>query len=318
MTGADAAAAWLAWLGAERRAAKLTIEAYARDVNGFLAFLAGHLGETPTLAALAALREADFRAWLAARAGEGVGARTRARQLAAIRSFFRYLARRHGADNQAVRLVASPKLRRSLPRPLAVAEATEVAGGVGALQEEPAWQARDSALFTLLYGAGLRIAEALSLDLRDLPRGEALLRVTGKGSKQRIVPLLPAVSSALGTWRALHPRAHDPAAPLFIGIRGDRLNPGVAQRAMRDFRRLAGLPEHATPHKLRHAFATHLLAGGADLRAIQELLGHASLSTTQIYTSVEAGKLLETWHATHPKGQNKSPSEEEATDFIPN
>ncbi len=228
---------------------------------------------------------------------------TRARHLAAVRTFFRYLARRHGTRNPAVGLLATPRSKRPLPRPLPPSQALAVAHEIGEVADAAAIAARDAALFTLLYGCGLRIAEALALDVRDAPRPDqaGALRVTGKGAKERIVPVLPAVRQAIGGWLRLHP---DPRAdaPLFVGARGGRLNAGVAQRTMRAFRRLNGLPEHATPHALRHSFATHLLAGGADLRSIQDLLGHASLSTTQRYTQVENAQLLEVWRRAHPRG----------------
>lgn len=299
MTAAEAAESWLAWLAAERRAAPLTVRAYAGDVHGFLAFLATHLGGTPTRESLAALTEADFRAWLAALAATGHTPRSRARQLAAIRGFFRHLARRHGLDNPAPRLLTAPRLRPGLPRPLSRPDTRTLLAAPG---PDAATEARDAALFTLLYGCGLRIAEALALDIADLPRA-GTLRVTGKGGKQRLVPTLPAVEAALAAWLRHHSAADDPRSPLFLGARGGRLAAGVAQRRMRDLRRETGLPEHATPHKLRHAFATHLLAGGADLRAIQELLGHASLSTTQVYTAVDSARLLEVWRNAHPRGR---------------
>jgi integrase/recombinase XerC len=300
---ADAArAAFLDWLARERQASPLTVAAYARDTAAFLGFLAGHLGGEPDLAALGALRPADFRAWLAAQAQAGAGNATRARHLAAVRSFFRYLARRHGIANAAPGLLATPRARRPLPRALAPAQALAAARQEGTAEDDAAMAARDVALFTLLYGCGLRIAEALALDVRDapLPGRDDGLRVTGKGSKQRIVPVLPAAREAIAAWLARRPGAR-PDAPLFVGARGARLDPAVAQRALRDYRRLAGLPEHATPHALRHSFATHLLAGGADLRAIQELLGHASLSTTQRYTSVDTARLMAVWRASHPR-----------------
>jgi integrase/recombinase XerC len=302
MTADDAAAAFLHYLAAERRASPLTVEAYGRDLRFFVAFLGRHLGGAPSLADLAALREADLRAWLAAEAGEGRGNRTRARHLSAVRSFFRFLSRRHGVDNPAAKLLGSPKVAPPLPKALAAADARAVAADIGEATGSAFTQARDVALFTLLYGCGLRIAEALALEVRDAPAAGRPLRVVGKGSKERLLPVLPAVATAVASWLRLHPKAGDPAAPLFVGVRGERLNAGVAQRTMREFRRLAGLPEHATPHALRHSFATHLLAGGADLRSIQDLLGHASLSTTQRYTAVDEAKLLEVFHRTHPKG----------------
>ena len=294
---------FLLWLGAERRASPLTVEAYGTDLAGFLGFLTRHLGEEPSLAALAALRAADFRAWLAFEAAEGKINATRARHLSAVRSFFRWLARRHGVSNPQIRLLATPRAKRPLPRALKPEEARDVAENIGEVSDTAATQARDAALFTLLYGCGLRIAEALALNVADAPREGSTnpLRVVGKGQKERIVPVLPVVRQAVAAWLRFHPRP-DPDAPLFLGVRGKRLDAAVAQRTLREFRRLSGLPEHATPHALRHSFATHLLAGGADLRSIQELLGHASLSTTQRYTSVDADRLMEVWRRTHPRG----------------
>ena len=301
MTGEQARAAFLDWLGGERRASPLTVEAYAADIAAFLRFLTPHLGGEPDAVALAGLRPADIRAWLAAQTAEGQGNATRARHLSAVRSFFRYLLRRHGIDNPALRLIATPRSKRPVPKALVPVQACAVAEDIGEMSESAAMQARDAALFTLLYGCGLRIAEALALDVRDAPLGgDAVLRVVGKGSKERVVPVLPAVREAIAAWLRLHPDRH-PDSPLFLGARGKRLDPAVAQRTMREFRRLHGLPEHATPHALRHSFATHLLAGGADLRAIQDLLGHASLSTTQRYTDVDTTRLMEVWRKAHPR-----------------
>jgi integrase/recombinase XerC len=306
--GAQALADWLAVLAAERRASPHTVEAYGSDLSLFLAFLTKHLGEEPDVAALGALRPADLRAFLADRARAGDGNTTRARRLAALRGFLRHLARRHGQPAAALAGLRGPRAASPVPRALSAAEAKEAASGIGAVHdpdraEQPRMQAaRDVALFTLLYGCGIRIAEALALDVRDAPRlgQDAALRVTGKGRKQRLVPVLPAVRQAMEAWLAEHPDRR-PEAPLFVGARGARLDPAVAQRSLRNWRRLAGLPEHATPHALRHSFATHLLGGGADLRSIQELLGHASLSTTQRYTKVDAAALLETWRRAHPR-----------------
>lgn len=302
MTGAEARTAFLDWLGGERRASPRTLEAYGADLAAFLGFLTNHLGGEPDLASLSGLRAIDLRAWLAAEATNGAGNATRARHLAAVRTFYRWLARRHGIDNTAVRLIATPRAKRPLPKALPPDQARAAAEEVGEVSNSAAVQARDEALFTLLYGCGLRIAEALALNVRDAPPPEsaAALRVVGKGSKTRVVPVLPAVRAAIAAWLALHP-GRAPDAPLFVGVRGGRLNPAVAQRTLRTFRRQRGLPEHATPHALRHSFATHLLEGGADLRSIQDLLGHASLSTTQRYTSVETTRLLEVWRKAHPK-----------------
>lgn len=303
MTGEEARKAFLDWLAKERRASPLTVEAYGTDLAGFIGFLTRHLGTEPDLPALSALRQADLRAWLAQMSADGAGNATRARHLSAVRSFFRYLNRRHGVENSAAKLMGSPRARPPVPRALAPSQARAVAQDIAEMSDSAATQARDTALFTLLYGCGLRIAEALSMNVRDAPKaGETgMLRVIGKGSKERIVPVLPAVREAIAAWLRHHPD-RQPDSPLFLGARGKRLDAAVAQRTLRNFRRLNGLPEHATPHALRHSFATHLLAEGADLRSIQDLLGHASLSTTQRYTAVDEAKLLEVFHRTHPRG----------------
>jgi integrase/recombinase XerC len=294
---------FLDWLTHERRASPLTVEAYGRDISFFLGFLTLHLGAEPDLDALGALRAADLRAWLAHEANGGAGNATRSRHLSAVRTFFRWLARRHGVNNAQVALLTAPRAKRPLPRALTAHDARAVAHEIGEASDDAMVQARDAALFSLLYGSGLRIAEALALNVADapLPGSDAMLRVVGKGAKERIVPVLPVVRAAMAAWLRLHP-VRAPDAPLFVGVRRERLNAGVAQRTLRNFRRLNGLPEHATPHALRHSFATHLLAGGADLRSIQDLLGHASLSTTQRYTSVDSERLLEVWRRTHPRG----------------
>jgi integrase/recombinase XerC len=316
VTAFEALEAFLDWMRDEKRCAPLTLVAYRHDLSCFLGFLTGHLGAEPDLAALDGLSHADLRAWLAHEAARlaAVAARrprstregnnrTRARRVAALRAFYRYLTRRHGLTNAAPALLAGPRAARRLPRPLTAEQALEVPGGVGALATRPMAASRDAALFTLLYGCGLRISEALGLDLGMLPQtpGQPLL-IRGKGGRERMVPMLPAVFEALRHWRARHPDPR-PDAPLFPGVRGGRLDPAVAQRSLRDYRRLAGLPEHATPHALRHSFATHLMAGGADLRAIQELLGHASLSTTQAYTLADETRLMQVWRESHPRAK---------------
>lgn len=295
--------AFLGWLEQERHAAANTVEAYGHALAGFLGFLTRHLGGEPSLTALADLQAADFRAWLASLTTDKLMASSRAQHLSAVRSFYRFLDRRHGIDATAIRLVATAKVRPALPRALTVEQAVDVAGHVGDTEDDPAMQARDVAFFSLLYGSGLRIAEALALDVRDAAMLDrhAALTVIGKGAKTRMVPVLPAVRQAIKAWLAVHPGAQ-PDAPLFLGKRGKRLDPAVAQKVLRTYRRLAGLPEHATPHALRHSFATHLLAGGGDLRSIQDLLGHASLSTTQRYTAVDEAGLLAVWRKTHPRG----------------
>nr|WP_246522603.1 tyrosine recombinase XerC [Neoroseomonas terrae] len=294
----------------ERRASGHTLDAYGADVAGFLGFLTQHLGGEPDLPALGALRPADLRSFLAERAAAGDSAATRARRLSAVRGFMRHLTRHHGMAALPLGVIRGPRPKQPIPRALTPDQARAVAREVGEVHslgrhEKPAMQAaRDTALFALLYGAGLRIAEALALNLRDapLPGNEAALRVVGKGSKERLVPVLPAVRAAVATY--LRERgAGDADEPLFLGARGARLDPAVAQKSLREFRRFAGLPEHATPHALRHSFATHLLGAGADLRSIQELLGHASLSTTQRYTAVDAAGLLATWKKAHPRAR---------------
>ena len=296
-----AAELFLDWLALERRASAHTLAAYRHDLSLFLGFLTRHGGAEPDLVALRDVRAADLRAFLTEEA-ERCGARSRARRLSAVRSFFRFLARRMGVENPTIRLVANPRVPRSLPRPLTPADAAAVGPGVAELADDPYVQARDLALFTLLYGTGLRIGEALAVELGDVAALAAgTLRVRGKGGRERLVPVLPVVAEAVEALRARHPQ-RGREAPLFLGVAGRRLAAGVAQKRMRDWRRLAGLPEHATPHALRHSFATHLLERGCDLRAIQELLGHASLRTTQVYTGVDAETLLRTWERSHPLG----------------
>ena len=298
------AAGFLEWLGAERRAAPKTVETYGRDIIAFLGFINAHTGEPASLAALQALKPADIRAWLAASAQAGAGNATRARKLSALKTFYRYLTKRHGLASTALDLISRPRPQRPLPKALSPEHAKAIAQDIGEATDTAATQARDTALMMLLYGAGLRINEALSLNVSDLPAADDALRVTGKGNKQRLVPLLPAIREALATHLKLHPNP-SPAEPLFLGLRGGRLNAGIAQKTLRNFRRSNNLPEHATPHALRHSFATHLLTGGADLRAIQDLLGHASLSTTQRYTDIDPTQLLATWQQAHPRAGRK-------------
>jgi len=302
-----AAGAWLDWLAAERRASPLSVQAYRRDLLAFLAFIGEHQGGAPNLALLGRLERGDFRAWLAARNRRGLAATSSARALSAIKSFFRFLARRGLAENGTVLAMGTPKLPRSVPKPLTQDEAADVLGLAGSAARE-AWIARrDEALFTLLYGGGLRIAEALSLDWGDLPTGSpdamAELTVLGKGRKERRIPLLPILRQALAAYRAATPYGTDRDDPIFRGARGDRLTARVAQRAMEQIRIAAGLPATATPHALRHSFATHLLSAGGDLRTIQELLGHASLSTTQRYTAVEADRMMALYDKAHPRAK---------------
>ncbi len=293
---------WRRHLAHERRLAAKTVEAYSRDVEQFLRFLTGHLGEPPKLADLADIRVADIRAFLAARRNGGAGSRTVARGIAGVRSLIRFLERDGTAAGAPFRAVRPPAQKRSLPRPLPPEAASRVVSIDEALDEEPWIAARNTAIFALLYGCGLRISEALALKRSETPRNaHDALRVTGKGGKERIVPVLPAVAAAVARYLHLCPYAPGADAPLFLGARGDRLNPRMVQRAMEKLRSALGLPETATPHALRHSFATHLLANGGDLRGIQELLGHASLSTTQIYTEVDTDRLMAAFTAAHPR-----------------
>jgi len=298
----DAFEAWRAWLAVEKRCSDHTLAAYTRDLTAFLAFSGRHLGEPASLAHLSAMRLGDFRAWLAARRADGLTATSNARALSTLRGFFHWLDRRGLAHNAQISALRTPKLPKALPKPLAVADAVHAVADVGALSEEPWIAARDVAVLTLLYGCGLRIDEALSLNRDVLPLRESLT-VIGKGRKQRIVPVLPAVKSAIEHYVARCPYQPKPEGPLFLGARGARLRPEIVQGQMRKLRVALGLPDTATPHALRHSFATHLLAGGGDLRAIQELLGHASLSTTQRYTGVDAERLIEVYEKAHPRAR---------------
>ncbi len=297
---AAAARGYLTWQAVERRASDHTIAAYGRDLGGFLAFVTDHLGAAPELSDLAGLKPIDFRAWLAHRSAEGLARTSTARALSVVRGFFRWAERNEAFTNHAIRSVRTPKVPRGVPKPLTVGDTAEAIEAAGTMSAEPWVGARDVALFTLLYGCGLRIAEALSLNRRDLPKGESMT-VTGKGAKQRMVPVLPAVRQAVEAYLALCPFNPGADGPLFLGARGGRLAPRTAQRAMQQVRLALNLPDSATPHALRHSFATHLLAAGGDLRAIQELLGHASLSTTQRYTAVDAERLMAEYRAAHPR-----------------
>ncbi len=298
---------WQSWLTAERRASKHTIDAYARDLAAFLTFLTDHLGVEADLAELASLKPADFRSYLASRAGAGIGRSSIARGMSTLRNFFKFLERSGRVHNPAVTAVKTPRLPRTVPKALDEDEALAAITTAGELHAEPWLAARDRALMILLYGCGLRIGEALALTCADIPRGDSM-RVLGKGRKERIVPVLAVVRAAIEAYRAICPFAATPEAPLFIGKRGKALNPGVMQRQVRRMRAPLGLADTATPHALRHSFATHLLAKGGDLRTIQELLGHASLSTTQRYTVVDAARLTKVYNGAHPRARMRTPT----------
>jgi integrase/recombinase XerC len=295
-------ARWLGYLGAERRMSPKTLEAYRRDVSQFLDFMAGHLGGAPSLKALAKLSPADVRAFMAARRSDGLSSRSLMRVLAGARSFARFLERNGKGKVGALSAVRAPKVGKTLPKPLAIAAAKRIADtDLRAGEKREPWIiARDAAVLGLLYGSGLRISEALSLKRTDFGAPDAIT-VTGKGNKTRMVPVLPQVAKLIADYVALCPLNLPDNGALFVGARGGPLSPRIVQLAMARLRGALGLPDTATPHALRHSFATHLLARGGDLRAIQELLGHASLSTTQIYTAVDSERLLEVYASTHPR-----------------
>lgn len=294
--------AWLQGLARERRLAPLTVEAYERDTRQFMQFLTGHLGGPPGISDIAQLRPADLRAFLASRRQGGAGARTLGRGLAGIRSLLKHLERAGLVNAAGAGALRAPRQPKSLPKPLTAPDARRVVSASEQLAEEPWVAARNAAVLTLLYGCGLRISEALALTGEDFgDRAQRSLRVKGKGGKTRIVPLLVAAHQAVAEYRRLCP-FHIPAdGTLFLGARGGQLQPAIIQREMKKLRSALNLPETATPHALRHSFATHLLGRGGDLRAIQELLGHASLSTTQIYTGVDTSRLLDIYDAAHPR-----------------
>jgi len=292
---------WLAGLRGLDDASVHTIKAYNSDVAGFLHFLALHHGGAAGMAQLRALSQTDLRAWMAQARARGNAARSVARALSSLKSFARWLAEREpGYDPSVILAARGPRFGRPLPRPLSENDARAVLDTVS-LERESDWQrARDVAVVTLLYGGGLRISEALGLRGRDCPLGDSL-RITGKGGKERLVPVIPAAARAVAEYARLCPFALEPDGPLFRGARGGALNPRLIARAMEGVRLQLGLPATATPHALRHSFATHLLSAGGDLRAIQELLGHASLSTTQIYTGVDTARLMDVYRAAHPR-----------------
>jgi integrase/recombinase XerC len=300
---------WLTALAKERRLSPKTVEAYARDLRQFLLFLTDHLGEPPTAAAIVTLKPLDIRSFLAARRAKQVQSRSLMRQLAALRSFARHLERQGHGTASAFAAIRTPKVEKNLPRPLSAESAIAVTDSETRAGEtrKPWVLARDAAVLALLYGAGLRISEALGLQRRDAPiNGTDTVTVTGKGAKVRSVPVIPAIQRAVEEYLHLCPYAVAPEGPLFVGTRGGPLSARIIQLAVEELRGTLGLPDSATPHALRHSFATHLLARGGDLRGIQELLGHASLSTTQLYTKVDAARLMDAFDAAHPRARVKT------------
>jgi len=303
-SASEALALWLDHLAGEKRASEQTLDGYGRDVAFFLEFLSSHLGQTITLSDLTGLKISDFRAWLASRRRDGVGPATLARALSAVRSFYAWLDRRFGVTAPALALVEGPKLPRPKPKPVSETAALDLIAESEVRGGEPWVEARDAAILYLLYGCGLRVSEALSLTGKDCPLGD-VLRVTGKGNKTRVVPILPAVRNAVSAYVQVAPFSPARDEALFRGVRGGALQSRTVQKLMVDLRSRLGLAPSATPHALRHAFATHLLAHGGDLRAIQELLGHASLSTTQIYADVEPARLIAAHSAAHPRANSR-------------
>ena len=301
MDAGDLVEGWLASLANERRLSAHTLRAYRATLGRFLAHLNEAQGRPADLALLESLTSADIRAFLSARRAEGLANISAARELSAVRTFGGYLRDRHGSSIGGLEGVTAPKVKKGLPRPLSPVDATALAETTGEFHDEPWIQARDTAVLLLLYGAGLRIGEAMSLTGSILPLGETL-PVTGKGRKTRTIVLLPAVRDAIDQYLKLCPYAPAKDAALFRGARGGPLNDAVLRATLRKARVALGLPDSATPHALRHSFATHLLARGADLRTIQELLGHASLTSTQIYTNVDTARLLDVYRSAHPRG----------------
>ena len=296
----DAARGWLAHLEHERGYSEATRTAYERDLGQFVLFLKADLGHSPCLGDLARLDVKAVRRFLAARRRGGTQSRSLARSLSALRTFYRWLETTNRLSNRALARIATPRIARTLPKPLTVEKAAALVDVADATQD---WiGARDTAVLLLLYGAGLRISEALGISRRDAPLpGRDVIRIVGKGGKERLVPILPVTQQAIAHYLALCPYPRDPASPLFVGAKGGPLSPRIIQLAVARMRDALALPETATPHALRHSFATHLLAAGADLRQIQELLGHASLSTTQVYTEVDRERILAVYDAAHPR-----------------
>jgi integrase/recombinase XerC len=291
---------WHYWMLVERNCSDHTLDAYSRDISAFLSYLTNHLGFQPGLRELEGLTISDFRGYLALRHNNGLSNTSTARAISTIRSFYKFLDRNEILHNAAIKTVKTPKIPRSIPKPLSQLEAKKALDTIGRLHTTPWIAARDLAILILLYGCGLRISEALNLNGEDLPKGDIIV-INGKGNKQRVVPILPKVTDSIKYYIKLCPKNLYREGPLFIGAQGERVNAGVIQRQVRKLRVMLALPTTATPHALRHSFATHLLARGGDLRTIQELLGHESLSTTQRYTDVDLTHLIRVFQESHPR-----------------
>lgn len=297
---ADITLEWLAWLTEVKNYSNYTIISYQNDLANFCKFMSNHLGEAVGLQQLQSLEAKDIRAWLAHRVEHKYETTSNARSLSTIKSFFRWLEKNNYAKNSAIFHIRGTKIKKSLPKAIAENQALEALENIS-FQNKDAWiEARDVALLTLIYGCGLRIGEALSISYGDIPTGDSLV-ITGKGNKQRQVPVLPIVRTAIEAYIKSCPFSFEASSPLFIGLRGKKLDPAIFQKTIRNVRVNLNLPETTTPHAFRHSFATHLLASGGDLRSIQELLGHASLSTTQRYTFVDKNRLLSAYKSAHPR-----------------
>jgi integrase/recombinase XerC len=298
-------AQWEDWLFLQRRLSSHTLLAYRHDLGQFLSFITLYLSEEISPSLLASLKIQDFRAWLADRHAKNYTPRSTARALSVIRNFFKYLEK-FGYHNTAILAIRSPRLKPGLPKPLPVSDAKTLAESIANLEEEPWVGARNRALFSLMYSCGIRLGEALSLTYEDIDKANDVLTIVGKGNKQRQVPLIPLIKEAILTYITLCPYPFSQKTPLFLGVQGKKLNACMAQRAMRHYRAFAGLPETTTPHVLRHSCATHLMSASGDLRSVQELLGHASLATTQIYTNLDEEYLMNIYTQAHPRSRHDS------------
>ncbi len=296
-------AEWVTYLSLEKHFSKHTLRAYTSDMEYFFGFLTKHLGKPPSMNDLGDASIRDFRSWLSKKTMEGAGAATRARSLAAVRNFLKWLDRNGHLHNPAIASIRTPKMPKKIPRALPPKQAREVVENADSIPKENWIGMRDRALFMLLYGCGLRIDEALQLNYGTRPLN-AEVRVMGKGSKERMVPVIPVVEKMLNEYLAVVPFPMEKETPLFLGAKGGRLAQGVAQRDLRNLRKAIGLPESVTPHALRHSFATHILVAGVNLRVIQELLGHASVSSTQRYTDYDNAQLMEIYMNAHPRAKD--------------
>ncbi len=291
---------WFNFLRYEKRLSKHTVRAYTTDINNFISFMSEHFGKAPSINDIASIKIIDFRSWLARKAVNGTANSSRARSLSGVKNFLNWMDKNGYAHNAAIGTLRTPKIQKKLPRPLYFKQIEDLISETINLTEKNWVGARDAAIFTLLYGCGLRINEALSLNIKDLPKND-VIRIKGKGGKEREVPVIKIVKTAINKYRKICPYPETSNRPLFLGEKGKRLNQGIAQKSMRSLRKQLNLPETATPHALRHSFASHLLQEGMNLREIQELLGHASLSTTQRYTDINVEQMMKIYKNAHPR-----------------